>query len=111
MRSIVCLLFFLLLGYLVSMLTGGFLPAGVAGMILLFGALALGWIREEWVRSGAEFLVKNMLLFFVPVSIGIMDEFSLLNRHLLAILVSVVVSSTAVIVTVALLSQKMEKRR
>ena len=93
------------------MLTGGFLPAGVAGMILLFGALSLQWIQEEQVKSGAEFLVKNMLLFFVPVSIGIMDEFSLLNRHLLAILVSVIVSSTAVIVTVALLSQKMEKKK
>lgn len=49
-------------------------PGGVIGMGLLLGLLALGWVRPASVRLGAYWLLAEMLLFFVPAVMAVVDH-------------------------------------
>ncbi len=41
-------------------------------MLSLFGALAAGAIKIEWLELGGGFLTKHLAFFFVPVTVGVM---------------------------------------
>lgn len=104
-------LFFYFLGMGVSFLTGGFLPGSVTGMVLLFGALELKWLKAEKVRDVSNLLMRYMVLFFVPPAIGIMAAWSRVQSQLWAILTAMVVSTIMVIGVVAITQQILENRR
>ena len=93
MQGIVWILFFYLLGCVVSALTGNFIPGSVVGMLLLFG------------------LLDNMMLFFIPVGVGLIASYSLVSKYLAAILVASIVSTVLVIVVVGMIEQKLEGKR
>lgn len=111
MKAICILLGFYFLGAAVSWLTGGLLPASIAGMILLFGALSLGWLKPDRVKPATDFLLQNLLLFFVPVAVGVVGSFVLFREHIWAIVVSSLVSTVVVIVVVGLVAQLLIKRK
>ena len=108
MQGIVWILFFYLLGCVVSALTGNFIPGSVVGMLLLFGALSAGWLRPWRMKRAAGFLLDNMMLFFIPVGVGLIASYSLVSKYLAAILVASIVSTVLVIVVV---EQKLEGKR
>lgn len=47
------------------------LPGNLLGMLLLTLCLCTGWIRMEWVEQASAFLVRHMMLFFVPIIVGV----------------------------------------
>ena len=104
------LLFFYLLGLGVSLLIGGIIPGSVLGMVLLFIALALGWLKAERVSRIAELLIDNMVLFFLPAAVGLVTSVGLISANLVAILVAAAVS-TVLIVAAAVTQQRMEIRK
>ena len=55
---------FYVLGEMMSLLIGKLIPGSVCGMILLFIALTLKWIRPHDVDKAASALTRNMALFF-----------------------------------------------
>ena len=110
MQGIVWILFFYLLGCVVSALTGNFIPGSVVGM-LLFGALSAGWLRPWRMKRAAGFLLDNMMLFFIPVGVGLIASYSLVSKYLAAILVASIVSTVLVIVVVGMIEQKLEGKR
>ncbi len=81
MQGIVWILFFYLLGCVVSALTGNFIPGSVVGMLLLFGALSAGWLRPWRMKRAAGFLLDNMMLFFIPVGVGLIASYSLVSKY------------------------------
>ena len=111
MQGIVWILFFYLLGCVVSALTGNFIPGSVVGMLLLFGALSAGWLRPWRMKRAAGFLLDNMMLFFVPGGVGLITSYTLLSRYMLAIIVASLVSTVLVIAVVGLVEQKLESKR
>lgn len=102
-------LFFILLAYLagdlLAALLGGFLPGSVLGMLVLFAALRSRAVRAEEVAGIVNLLLDNMMLFFVPVGVGLMTTYSMIGSNLWAILVSLVVSTVLVIVVVGRVQQ------
>ena len=82
MQGIVWILFFYLLGCVVAALTGNFIPGSVVGMLLLFAALSFGWIRPWRMKRAAGFLLDNMMLFFIPVGVGLIASYSLVSKYL-----------------------------
>ena len=62
------IMLFYVLGEMVSLLIGRLIPGSVCGMILLFLALTLKWVRPRDVDKAASALTRNMALFFVPAS-------------------------------------------
>lgn len=57
---------FYLLGECCAWLMNGFVPGSVLGMMFLFLALSMHWVRPERVRPVARFLCDNMAFFFLP---------------------------------------------
>lgn len=49
------------------------LPANVTGMLALLALLLLGWVRVEWFSAGAGWLLAEMLLFFVPAVVAVVN--------------------------------------
>lgn len=105
------LLFFYLLGLGVSILIGGIIPGSVLGMVLLFMALALGWIGPERVDRLSELLIDNMVLFFLPAAVGLLTSIGLILNNLTAIVVAAGVSTVLIVAAVALTQQRMENRK
>ena len=80
-------------------------------MVLLFAALSLKWVRPGAVKRVSTFLLDNMMLFFVPVGVGLITSYTLLSRYMLAIIVASLVSTVLVIAVVGLVEQKLESKR
>ena len=95
------------IGEFASTLMGGF----VLGMVFLFLALQLKWIKEDQVDTPAKALTDNMGLFFIPAGVGLMAQMDTVRENWWVILVAVLVSSVLVIASVAYIQEHMERRR
>ncbi|MEG1607142.1 MAG: CidA/LrgA family protein [Mucinivorans sp.] len=111
LTQIFWILFFYALGTGVSFLIGGIIPGSVIGMMSLFVALSLGWLKPEKVQKVAQWLIRYMVLFFLPPAIGIIAAWDRVSGDILAIGVAMVVSTTLVIVSVAWTQEFFEKHR
>lgn len=111
MTGLFCILLFWLLGNVLSYCTGGYLSGNIIGMVLLFTALNLRWVKPETVRPVARFLLGAMALFFVPFGVGLMVSYRTIAENLWAIVVSGVVSTIVVLVSVGWTFQAIERRR
>ncbi|HEX9082358.1 MAG TPA: CidA/LrgA family protein, partial [Holophagaceae bacterium] len=47
------------------------IPGSVAGLGLLVLALRRGWLSLPWVKEGADWLLAEMLLFFIPAVVAV----------------------------------------
>lgn len=98
-KGICIILGFLALGEACSILMARFIPGSVLGMILLFLAFAFKLVNPETIRSVAEFLTKNMAIFFLPAFMGIMDQWGLISLNFWGWLIVMTLSTVAVFVT------------
>jgi holin-like protein len=62
------------------------LPGNVLGMLLLFAALCLRLVKLRWVEGAAGVLLRNMMLFFVPVIVSVMGQSAALQANWLPVL-------------------------
>lgn len=65
------------------------IPGGVTGLGLLAGLLFIGWLPLGAVQAGAEWLLADMLLFFIPPLMAVVDAgplFAQLGWRLLLVL-------------------------
>jgi len=81
------------------------IPGGVLGLLLFYGALQSGLLKMRWVERPAGLLLRHMVLFFVPLTVGLMEMGPVLSRQALAITASLLVSLVAVILTTGLLGK------
>ena len=105
------ILLFYFLGELLSQLIHVFIPGSVLGMILLFLALFFRILKPEKVQSVATVITKNMAVFFVPAGVGLMVYAQMLESSFVAIVAAIAGSTVLTIVTVALIQERLEKRR
>ncbi|ATN33941.1 CidA/LrgA family protein [Rhizobium sp. ACO-34A] len=82
------------------------IPGGVIGMAMVLLLLASGRLRPASMRNGARWLLAEMLLFFVPAVLAVLDhqEFiGLLGLKVLAVILGgtiAVMASTAIAVDI-----------
>lgn len=82
-----------------------FLPQIPASLLGLGFVLALLWtrtIRREWLAHGAAWLTGEMLLFFVPAVVAVVQYPDLVRRDGLAILLLILGSTVCVMICTAL---------
>ena len=77
-------------------------PAPIMGIILLAILLKFNIIKREWVKDVCELFLKYMPLFFVPLFVGIVVYYGLIEANLIPILVNVAVTTSLVIIVSAL---------
>lgn len=90
------LLAFWLVGEALTRLTGLPLPGGIVGMAIVLALLASHRISVFSMRRGAQWFLADMLLFFVPAVLAVIDHPEFLGLLGLKILVVILVGTLAV---------------
>jgi len=80
-------------------------------LVLFTASLFLGWIKLEWVESSSSFLLKHMLLFFVPMTVLTMRLAPMIRANWAELSVSIMVSTLAVMVTTGLVAELLLHRK
>ena len=73
------------------------LPANLVGMLMLLALIVCRIIPLKWVRAGARWLLAEMLLFFVPAVVAVVNYTQLLMVDGWRILLVIALSTTLVL--------------
>lgn len=91
--------------WMASQVSHRFLPAvpgGVLGMALVLLALVKGWLPLSLFKSGARWLLAEMLLFFIPAVVAVVEYPELMMSTGLRILAVIIVSTGLVMIATSL---------
>lgn len=87
---------FWLAGEALARLTHLPVPGGVLGLALVLLLLAVGGLETVQLRRGAHWLLAEMLLFFVPAVLAVLDHREFLGLLGLKLLAAVLLGTLAV---------------
>lgn len=94
-----CILFaYYALSYLIVKLSKIHIPPAILGLALFALSLQYGIVKEDWIKTTVDFMLKNMAILFVPFIVGLMVYKDLLLQNYLAIILVVIFSTTITIV-------------
>ncbi|GAA4336286.1 CidA/LrgA family protein [Pigmentiphaga soli] len=71
-------------------------PAGVLGLAILLALLFGGWLPVDGVRFGAQWMLTDMLLFFIPAAVATVRYGPMLRDSGLRLLAVIVVGNACV---------------
>lgn len=108
--QILILYVFYYFGVFIVEITGLPLPASIIGLVLLAFCLQMKWVKVEYIREGAGFLIAFMTLFFIPAIVGIIDYPQLLSVEGFLLLGTVFVSTLFAILISGKFSEIIEKK-
>lgn len=84
-------------------------PSTILGIIILFFLLKFKIIKEIWIKDFCNFLIKNMILFFIPFFVGIVCYSDIILKNFWAIILTIFLTTTFVIVFVGLFVENVVK--
>jgi holin-like protein len=87
------------------------IPGNVIGLVALFGALAGGVIKLEWLELGGGFLTKHLAFFFVPVTVGVMGFGATFARAGAGIVATLLISAIVGLVVAGITTERLARRR
>ena len=90
-------------------ITGIPFPAPILGIIVLFVLLQLSIIKREWIEDICAFMLKYMPLLFVPLSVGIISYYGIIEKNFLPILINVVGTTTLTLLLTAMFVENVIK--
>ncbi|HGL4260698.1 CidA/LrgA family protein [Burkholderia dolosa] len=88
-------------------------PSGVIGLAVLLALLFSGRVAPAWVKDGANWLLSDMLLFFVPAAVAAVQYGGLFREDGWRLALVVVAGTAFVMVAVAVavdLAAKLERK-
>ncbi|WPJ99971.1 CidA/LrgA family protein [Pseudomonas putida] len=98
--AVLCALF--LLGGQIASWLGWPIPGGVMGLALLLILFASGVLKPAMLQLGAGWLMAEMLLFFIPALMSLLDYGSLIREEGWRILLVIAVSTLMVMIVTAM---------
>ena len=93
---------FWLVGNGVARLTGWPVPGGIFGMGLVLVLLAAGGLNLRSLRRGADWFLADMLLFFIPAVLAVLNYPDLVGMLGLKIIAIILISTVLVMAVTAL---------
>ncbi|WP_374965653.1 CidA/LrgA family holin-like protein [Lysinibacillus sp. RS5] len=87
------------------------IPGSIIGLVLLFLLLQFHIIKLEWIELGAGLLLSELLLFFIPSAIGVIDYDSLFGVQGVKAVLVIVVSAIVVMFATGFTAQWLEQRK
>lgn len=111
LRALATLLLFQCFGEGLSMLLHIPVPGPVIGLVLLFAYLVVRPSAVAAIEPTALELLRHLSLLFVPAGVGIMVAAEKVRGDGIAILVSLVVSTTLAITVTALVTRALLRRQ
>lgn len=86
-------------------------PGSVVGLLLLFILLMTNVIKLEWIEDGAQFLISNLVFFFIPATVGVMNYFDLFKGKGILLILVILISTILVMGISGLVSQYLVKNK
>lgn len=108
-RQLFIILICLALGETIVYFTGIKIPSSIIGMLLLTASLQFKIVKIKWVKNISDFLLDNMVFFFIPPGVAIMCYFDLISKELFPILVSILGSTVLVLLSTSFAHQILRK--
>ncbi|MNH71322.1 Holin-like protein CidA [compost metagenome] len=87
------------------------IPGSILGIIVIFTLLKTGVVKLEWIEKGANWLLAELLLFFIPSAVGIMKYIPMLESDGVRILIVVIFSTFIVMASSGLTASRIAKRK
>lgn len=81
------------------------IPASIYGIILLFVALQMGWIKVRQIREVSTWLIAIMPALFIPSAVGLLKSWDILSQSLVKYSVITFVSTLVVMGLTGLATQ------
>ena len=75
--------------------------AGVIGLLLVFMALLSGLFKLQWIKTGSDFILGELVLLFIPCVVGIIKYKDLLLTQGWQLILSVVIGTFCVMLATA----------
>ena len=107
--QIMIIICFTLLGQFIVSFFSLNIPGSIVGLALLLICLHMGWIKLNWVEVGSTFLFSEMLLFFIPAMVGIMNYPWLIGAKGILVLLAVIVGTTLAMASTGIVSKALLK--
>jgi holin-like protein len=111
MPGLAILLAFHFLGLLIQKWTSLPIPANVIGLILFTACLFLKIVKLEWVEPAAQFLLKHMMLFFVPLVVGTVVYWPLIQQSAFAMIFGLLFSTLISLAVTGWFAQWLEGKK
>jgi len=86
------------------------LPGSIIGFAILFALLQLKIVRLAWIERGANFLLAQLLLFFVPSAVGVVQYPRLVRAEGLQLYIIIALSTALVMTVTGLIAQRLTSR-
>lgn len=87
------------------------LPASMIGLAFLLLALFTGVVKLEWIEKGANFLLAELLLFFIPSAVGIVNYNEIMSWQGLELVLIIAVSTFIVMAATAFTADFIQKKQ
>ncbi len=108
--GVAILLLFNTIGEIASHYLIPMLPGSIVGMVLLFVALQLKVVKEEWIASLVDTIMKNLPILFLAPAVGVITLIDIIRDDIWGVATALVVSTLAVISVVGLTLNAFTKR-
>ena len=76
-------------------------PGGVVGLVVMLALLLCGGVAPRWIKAGADWLLSDMLLFFIPAAVAAVQYGGLFREDGWRLALVVVAGTLMVMVAVA----------
>ncbi|WP_274649311.1 CidA/LrgA family protein [Paenibacillus humicola] len=86
-------------------------PGSLLGIGVVFLLLQTKIVKVGWIDAGAKWLQAEMLLFFIPSAVGMLQYKSLIAANGVRIMAVIVCSTFAVMACAGLVADRIAKRR
>lgn len=94
------------IGNTISAFINNALPGSIIGIAILFTLLYFKIIKIDDVDDLGSWLQKYMALLFVPITVGLMEEYDIIAPHLLDLTIIMVVSTAITYIVVVKIVEK-----
>lgn len=108
LKQLLIITLFTISGSFIANLIPVNIPGSVVGLILLYIALEVKLIKLEQIKETGDWLKNNMAFLFVPLSVGLMNDFGILKANLLNLTIIMIVSTLLTMVAVLIVARNDE---
>ena len=85
-------------------------PASIYGIILLFIALEMKWVKVKDIREVSVFLIAVMPVMFIPSAVGLIDSWASIKSSILQYMAVILLSTVVVMGVSGLVTQYVIRR-
>ncbi len=87
------------------------IPGNVIGVLLLFCLLAGNIVKVGHIKKGADFLLRHLVFFFIPVTVSLMNWGQIFYNYKIELIFAVFISTLLPFWSVGYLTQLLQGKK